>query len=72
MERYKCVADAIMDLVLKKGCTVSFYPGEEPNTAYISITDKEKRQEIRYLDHYFFLSRCCPTPPSVFLSMKGE
>ena len=61
-----CAIDAILDSVLHKGCTISFYPGEKPNQFYISIKSQD-RQSIRGYERIGNQSRACQTPPIVLM-----
>lgn len=70
MTKCVCAMDAILNQVLDKGCTITFYPGEMPNQFYISIESQDK-QLIRGYERNGIRSRVCPTPPMVF-SCKEE
>lgn len=59
-----CTIDTILDQVLHKGCTVSFYPGKMPNQFYISIKSPDK-QIVQGYERYGDHSRICPKPPMV-------
>lgn len=61
-----CAMDTILNQVLDKKCTISFYPGEMPNQFYISIKSQD-RQLIRGYERNGIRSRVCPMPPMVLM-----